>query len=99
VGRGQLLLGIVGCVFAAVVDVGTGKVLGADAADATEERLLHVKAVVHKPAEYVEEHGRRRGGGGSLLLQDGAVDHHRFRLWVVSSALFILSVYIAEHVN
>jgi len=88
VGRGQLLLVIVGCVFTAVIDVSASKGLGADAADAVEERLLHVKAVVHEPAEYVvqrrqpkelEEHGRR-GGGGGLQLQDGAVDHHRFRL-------------------
>ena len=87
-GRGQLLLVIVSCVFAAVVDVSAGKGLGADTADAVEERLLHVKAVVHEPAEYVvrrqqpkelEEHGSR-GRGGGLQLQDGAVDHHRFRL-------------------
>lgn len=71
-GCGQLLVRVVGCIFAVVVDVSPGK----DVRDAIEERLLHVEAVLHESAEH-EEHGRR---GGGVQMQDGAVDHHGFRL-------------------
>jgi hypothetical protein len=85
VGRGQLLVSVVGCIFTIVVDVSAGKGVGANA---IEERLLRVEAVVHEPAEYAvrwqpqehEEHGRRGGGRGRVQLQDGALDHHGFRL-------------------
>ena len=64
-GGGQLLVGVVDAVLAAVIRVGASKDDGA--AHPVEE--LHVEAVVGEPEELVV--------GG---VQDGAVDHHGFRL-------------------
>lgn len=66
-GRGQLLVGVLSTVLAAVVRVGAGGSSEDGALYTVEE--LRVKAVVGEPEELVV--------GG---LQDGAVDHLRFRL-------------------
>ena len=64
VGGWQLLVGIVGAVLAVVLRLSASKGVGAYP---VEE--LHVEAVVGEPEEHVI--------GG---VQDGTVDHHRFRL-------------------
>jgi hypothetical protein len=64
VGGGQLLVGVVGAVLAAVVRVSARKNDGA-----YPVKELHVEAVIGEPEELIV--------GG---VPDGAVDHHGFRL-------------------